>query len=182
MSTFGIYIYQKLVGWKRCFGTYCFLFVLFIQQLNGLSRCTVEVAKAIEVAQDPENAGLQNAECQTAWFTHPLILIMYCCPKIHACIFIHTVIKAIAVVETPAQTRLEAWGVWLTVLVVYCRGISKKYTTSFSFKKKPWDEEIMFTCTVFPLTSEISRWKSRVLKQRKTLFSPLIIQTRIASK
>lgn len=180
MSTFGIY--QKLVGWKWCFGTFCFLFVLFIQQSNGLSWCTVEVAKAFEVAQDPENEGLQNAACQTALFTHPLILITYCCPKIYACKFIHTVIKAIAVVEIPVQTRLEAWGVRLTVLVVHNRGISKKYTTSFSFKKKPWDEEIMFTCIVFPLTPEIRRWKSRVLKQRKILFSPLIIQTRIASK
>lgn len=103
-------------------------------------------------------------------------------PKIHACIFIHTVIKAIAVVEMPAQTRVEACGVRVRVLVMYYRCISKEYTSSFSFKKKPWDEEIVFTCIAFPLTPKISRWKSRVFKRSKILFSPLIIQTRITSK
>lgn len=180
MSTFGIY--QKLVGWKWRFGTFCSLFVLFTQQSHGLSCRTVDIAKAIEVAQAPENVGLQNAGCQTALFTNALILIMYCCPKIHACIFIHTVIKAIAMAEMPAQTRVEACGVRVRVLVTYYRCISEEYTSSFSFKKKPWDEEIVFTCIASPLTPKISRWKSTVFKWRKILFSPLIIQTRITSK
>lgn len=109
--------------------------MLFTQQSHGLSCRTVDIAKAIEVAQAPENVGLQNAGCQTALFTNALILIML--PKIHACIFIHTVIKAIAVVEMPAQTRVEACGVRVRVLVMYYRCISKEYTSSFSFKKKP---------------------------------------------